>query len=59
MIFGKKKWGRWDELKKSLQKGSKENQCHVHGVKDQVQDLQSSIAGFQNSLGGIQYSWKC
>ncbi|KAJ8432710.1 hypothetical protein Cgig2_009768 [Carnegiea gigantea] len=52
-----KKWNaRWDELRKSLQKGSKKIQQHIRGVKGQVQGFQCTIAGFQNSLRGIHGS---
>ena len=56
-----KKWNaRWDELRQSLQTGSKENQQRIREVEDQMQVLQSSAKshhGFPQLFRG--YSWKC
>jgi len=51
-----KKWNaRVDELRESLQEGSKENKKRIvwGGGEDQVQGLESTIIGFQNSSGDI------
>jgi len=48
-----KKWNAiWDELRKSFQKGNKENQQRIRGMEDQA-GLQNTVTGSHNSFGGI------